>query len=270
MEGRQPDDESTGRISTTPTHARRAIRIRRRRRMPRAAWYTLGFFLLVIVVVVTQFAVHTYRTDPRDARAILEREMRVNTIQPRERVRAVVSVFQRQAIDYFRATRGLLVLTDRRLLFLGLLPRDLLASGEGPPTFVQRDFPLDTLVRLSSGRTFFQIAKAIGVATPQGRSAFGVPSSAWPQAEALMDSLGVDHARLLRDGKRQAMLRRRRATERRSAAVAMQRPFRYVVKRGDALASIASQWNTTVDRLREWNGMADNMIRVGQGLIVRR
>ena len=91
------------------------------------------------------------RTDPRDSRAIAEREFQVNSIQPGERVHRQVSVFKRPAIDYFRATRGLLVLTDRRLLYLGLEPRDLLAAPDLPPTFEERDFPLDTSVRVTSG-----------------------------------------------------------------------------------------------------------------------
>jgi LysM repeat protein len=43
----------------------------------------------------------------------------------------------------------------------------------------------------------------------------------------------------------------------------------YTVQRGDALGSIATQWNTTTDKLRAWNQLPDNRIRVGQKLIVK-
>ena len=78
------------------------------------------------------------------ARTIAERELQLNTLQPGERVLRMVSVFKRPAISYFRATRGLLVLTNQRLLYLGLEPRDLLAAPDLPPTFEERDFPVDT------------------------------------------------------------------------------------------------------------------------------
>src|SRR5947199_200276 len=90
---------------------------------------------VVVLGLLAQFAVHTYRTEPRDASVIAARELRVNTLGDGERVIRMVAVFQRPWIDYFRATRGLLVLTDRRLLFLGLEPRDLLGNGDSPPTF---------------------------------------------------------------------------------------------------------------------------------------
>ena len=249
--------------------AQRAIR-KRRRRTPPAIWYLLAALAVLLVAVAIQFAVHTYRTDPRDTRAILERELRVNTLQPQERVRDEVSVFQRQAIDYFRATRGLLVLTDRRLLFLGLQPRDLLASSDGPPTFVQRDYPLDTLVRVRPGRTFFMIAKALVVTTPTDQADFGVPSTAWPRADTLLQLLERRDSVLHVEGVRQAQLREQRGIELRSARIASMRPAVYVVKRGDALSTIATQWNTTPEHLREWNAMPNDRIRVGQRLLVRR
>jgi hypothetical protein len=41
-----------------------------------------------------------------------ERELRLTVLRPTERVAASVSVWQRPLIDYFRATRGILVVTD--------------------------------------------------------------------------------------------------------------------------------------------------------------
>jgi LysM domain-containing protein len=250
--------------------AHRAALRKRRRKTPPALWFLIIAVVIVLVSVLIQFAVHTYRTDPRDSRTILERELRVNTLQPRERVRNVVSVFQRPAVDYFRATRGLLVLTDRRLLFLGLQPRDLLASGEGPPTFVQRDYPLDTLVRVTPGRTFFFIAKALVVSAPNDQSEFGVPAPAWPRADTLLHLLADRDSALHAEGRRQATIRLQRVLELRSARVAQLRPVYYVVKRGDAVSTIATQWNTTPEHIRQWNAMPNDRLRVGQRLVVRR
>ena len=75
-------------------------------------------------------------TDPRDAAVIADRELRLNVIAPDEHVFMAIPVSRRQATDYFRATHGELVLTDRRMIFLGLRPRDLLSPADAPPTSV--------------------------------------------------------------------------------------------------------------------------------------
>src|SRR4029077_8025548 len=106
------------------------------------ARYALIFGAVLVIAVIAQLIVHSARTDPRDTRTIAERELELNTLQPGERVVRSVSVFKRPAINYFRATRGLLVLTNRRLLYLGLEPRDLLAAPDLPPTFEERSFAI--------------------------------------------------------------------------------------------------------------------------------
>ena len=155
---------------------RRPPRIKKRRRIPAATLYVIVFAVLIGVAILVQFGVHMARTDPRDSRTIAERELRLNTLQPGEHIIRMVSVFKRPAISYFRATRGLLVLTDKRLLYLGLEPRDLLAAPDLPPTFEERDFPIDTTVQVSAGRTFFGLAKAVVIHTPNETLRLGVPS----------------------------------------------------------------------------------------------
>jgi len=231
--------------------------------------YAIIFGGLVGVVIIVQFLVHMARTDPRDSRAIAKRELQVNSIQPGERVLREVSVFKRPAIDYFRATRGLLVLTDRRLLYLGLEPRDLLAAPDLPPTFDERSFPLDTSVRVTSGRTFFGIAKAVVITTPREKIKLGVPSGAWPQAEAIVGDMGVRYTQAVAASARQREFLARAEAQRKAAEAERKKAKYYTVRRGDALGSIATMWNTTTDRLRTWNRLANNNIRAGQVLMVR-
>ena len=242
---------------------------KRRRRMRPATRYSIVVAVLIVVAVVIQFLVHMARTDPRDSRAIAERELQVNSLQPGERVLKQVSVFQRPAIDYFRATRGLLVLTDRRLLYLGLEPRDLLAAPDLPPTFEERDFPLDTSVHVTSGRTFFGIAKAVVVTTPNGKTKLGVPSGAWPQANSIVTEMGARYKRAVAMSAQHRQFLARAEAQRRAAEAERKKAKHYTVRRGDALGTIATMWNTTPDRLREWNRLPDNKIRVGQVLMVR-
>ena len=224
---------------------------------------------IVVVGLLAQFAIHTYRTEPRNTSAIAERELRLNTLAEGERVIRIVAVFQRPWIDYFRATRGLLVLTDRRLLFLGLEPRDLLGAGDSPPTFTEHDFQVDTVVQLHPGRTFFGIAKALVVDTPEGSYRYGVPSQAWGKASLLLHSVTARHERLMALGVKQAKQRAIIEAQRKVALQEAEKPKYYTVKRGDALSSIAARWNTTPDHLREWNRISGNKIRIGQSLLVK-
>lgn len=50
-------------------------------------------------------------------------------------------------------------------------------------------------------------------------------------------------------------------------AMAADRPS-HTVRQGETLFSISRQYDVTVDQIREWNGLRDNVIRVGQELIV--
>jgi len=247
-------------------------RPRRRKPKPKmrpAMRYAILVAAVIGVAIVAQFLVHMARTDPRDSRAIAERELQVNTLQQGEHVVRQVSVFKRPAIDYFRATRGLLVLTDRRLLYLGLEPRDLLAAPDLPPTFEERDFSLDTTVHVTSGRTFFGIAKAVVLTTPHDQTKLGVPSGVWGDAATIIADMDVRYKKAVVASARQAAFRARAEQQRKAAEVERKKAKYYTVRRGDALGSIATMWNTTTDRLRDWNRLANNNIRAGQVLLVR-
>jgi LysM repeat protein len=224
---------------------------------------------VIVVVIIVQFLVHMARTDPRDSRAIAARELQVNSIQSGERIHRQVSVFKRPAIDYLRATRGLLVLTDRRLLYLGVEPRDLLAAPDFPPTFEERDFPLDTSVRVTAGRTFFGIAKAVVITTPREKIKLGVPSGAWSDANAIISDMGVRYTQAVAASAQQKQFLARAEAQRKNAEVERKKAKYYTVRRGDALGSIATMWNTTTDKLRGWNKLSNNNIRAGQVLLVR-
>ncbi|HEY7860593.1 MAG TPA: LysM peptidoglycan-binding domain-containing protein [Gemmatimonadaceae bacterium] len=257
------------RATANPAWKNKARRRRRRRRIPSTVKYGLWVVAAIIVLLIARFVYRTATQEPLGARTVAERELRLNTLGSGEHVIREVSVFQRPALDYFRATRGLLVLTDRRLLFLGLAPRDFAAASDEPPTFTERDFPLDTTVHVTSGRTFFWFARAIVIETPGEELRLGVPSPAWPRAEQLLAAVDVreEAARSL-------------ATERGSIratvdsqvarTVALARaPRIYVVQRGDALASVANRWNTTPEQLQAWNRLPSNRIKIGQKLIVK-
>src|SRR5438270_471594 len=64
-----------------------------------------------------------------------------------------------------------------------------------PPTFEERDFALDTTLKVSPGRTFFGIAKAVKIETPRETLRLGVPSGVWPQADVMILALGARRER---------------------------------------------------------------------------
>ena len=166
---------------------------RRRRRSHYPIWlkYLSWCVGLAILVTIGQIGFHAVRSDPRDATVYALRQLRSSVLRPNERLRSAVNVWQRPPIDYLRATRGVLVLTDApgdsinpeggRLIYLGLQPRDPLSPPDAPPTFDVREWPVDTLVEVQPTRTLFQLARALRITAPsEARVTLGMSSAATP------------------------------------------------------------------------------------------
>jgi len=255
---------------------------RKRRRAPYPVWikYLVVCVGLAVIVTLAQIGFHTYRADPRDSRVFAEREMRLTTLRQNEKVLAMVSVWQRPLIDYFRATRGILVLTDApadaahpvggRLIYLGLQPRDPLSPPDAPPTFDQREWPIDTLVSITPTRTFFFVANALAIAAPrEPRLVIGYPAGASGDADALRSAIGKKYAALRAVGWQRREARRARERARLVQIHEGRRPWYHTVKRGDALSSVATLYGATPDQVRQWNGLVGDRIRIGQKLLVK-
>ncbi|MCY7380046.1 MAG: LysM peptidoglycan-binding domain-containing protein [Gemmatimonadaceae bacterium] len=255
---------------------------RRRRRSHYPIWFKyLGWCVgLAALVTVGQIAYHAMRSDPRDSTVFALRQLRSSVLRPNEKLRSAVNVWQRPPIDYFRATRGILVLTDApgdtlkpdggRLIYLGLQPRDPLSPPDAPPTFDVREWPVDTLVDVRPTRTLFLIASALRIIAPsEQRITLGMSSSALKDADGLRAQLDRKYTFLRQVGNRRR--EERRARDR--AAVAAQyegrRAWYHTVRRGEAIASIARLYATTPEALRSLNGLVGDRIRIGQTLLVK-
>ncbi|MBW8769901.1 MAG: LysM peptidoglycan-binding domain-containing protein [Gemmatimonadetes bacterium] len=193
---------------------------------------------------------------------------------------AEVSVWQRPLIDYFRATRGILVVTDAppdkthpvggRLLYLGLQPRDPLSPPDAPPTFDQREWPIDTLVSVTPTRTFFFVANALAIAAPrEPKLVVGFPAGASSDADALRNAIAKKYATLRVVGWQRREERRARDRARLVQEFEGRRAWYHTVKRGDALSSVATLYGATPDDVRKWNGIVGDRIRIGQKLLVK-
>jgi hypothetical protein len=256
---------------------------RKRRRGPYPVWlkYLAASIALAIVVSGVQIALHAYRADPRDSRVFAERELRLTVLRPSERVIASVSVWQRPVIDYFRATRGILVVTDAapsdsmhpvggRLIYLGLQPRDPLSPPDAPPTFDQREWPIDTLVSVTPTRTFFYVARALSIAAPrEPRLTIGFPAGASQDADAVRSAIAKKYATLRAIGWQRREAKRARDRERLVQIYQGRRAWYHTVKRGEALSSVAALYGATPDQVRAWNNLEGDRIKIGQKLLVK-
>ena len=223
-----------------------------------------GVLLIIVplLVLIGTVTIHNIRTSPREAISLVDREMREGVLQPREAVAHSVPVYQRSASDYFRRTRGALVMTEQRLAYVGLMPRDVFSAGTDPDVFERAVFPVDTLTSVRATRAVLGIAPAIEIERDGERTLLAVPRASWPAAEAMVAAVAERHAAA------RAEAERIRA-ERLAAEEAARRPIYHVVVRGEALSTIASQYGITVERVQELNGMTDTKIRVGQSLLVK-
>ena len=255
---------------------------RRRRRSHYPIWLKYLSWCVALAVLVTggQIAFHAARSDPRDATLYALRQLRSSVLHPKERLRSAVNVWQRPAIDYFRATSGILVLTDApgdsikpdggRLIYLGLQPRDPMSPPDAPPTFDVREWPVDTLVEVEPTRTLFLFAKALRITAPsEARITLGMSPSATPDAEALRAQLARKYKYLREVGwqRREA----RRARDRASLVVTFEgrRAWYHTVRRGEAIASIAKMFNTSSEAIRALNNITGDRIRIGQTILVK-
>ena len=255
---------------------------RRRRRSAYPAWlkYVGACVGLAAILSMVQIAVHAVRSDPRDAAVYADRELRLTLLKPNERVVATVSVWQRPPIDYFRATRGMLVLTSApgdsarpvggRIIYLGLQPRDPLSPPDAPPTFDEREWPVDTSVVIAPSRTFFMLARALSISAPrEPRLTVGVPAPASRRGDEFLAALEQRHQRLRTIGWGRREVRRARAREAAVAEYMGRREWFHTVRRGEAISSIAHTFNTTPEEIRRLNGLSGDRIRLGQTLRVK-
>jgi hypothetical protein len=247
------------RQDTVEMRGRRPAIVRRpRRRWPwLLAWVAASAF----VGGVAAFVLFGSPASARTAHRIADREVAM-TLDPGERIEASAYVSQRHALDYFRETYGTLAATDRRLIFIGVLPRDFLEPERDLPAFDVRTFPYDTTLLLRGARVFFGRTFGVVLHTEDGDEAFGVTRSQWPRTQEVIRSLGRHTLAV-----RQSVER-----ERQAIAEAASRPptlTYHKVKRGETLIEIARLYATTPESLLVLNSMRDSTIKAGQTLLVK-
>jgi hypothetical protein len=192
----------------------------------------------------------------RIARETAEREMS-GLLTDGERVVARAYAAQRRPSDLWRLSHGLLVATDARVLYVGAAPLPLLRPFDpGPRDLYLESWAYDTpfTVRIEGD----DAAPRLRLRTTAREVAYVLPSAA--------------EARALERAATEARARLRTARELlEQAGRPRPLPERYtthLVRRGETLTGIALRYGTSVEVLRQLNGLRDDAVQAGRRLRV--
>lgn len=223
----------------------------------------IGLVVVTLGVMVFGYAVFMRHVDARGAWKSAARELNGGMLRYGERVEKFAKAFQRRPTDYYRSTNGLLVATNQRVIFVGIAPTDKLENLDAPATILQYEFPNDTMLAMKTGRLYFLTAHGVRVAHDnRGSQEFAASRG----DEASLDSL-IEHVTRRLDQQRVEAIRERRI--RAAVAAVIDEPIFYVVKRGDAISSIASRFDTNPEQLKKWNNLTNDRVRIGDRLTVK-
>ena len=217
-----------------------------------------GLGVLLVVAAVIAYLI-TLRPDVPGARKLARRELLV-LLEPTEHVQAATWARRREWWDGFRETYGILALTDRRMLFVGIPPRELITPERGPQQFVIMQLARDATLRVRRARVDLGTVSGVTVENDRERLAFASNDAAG------VDSVLADVTRGRRSDASVVELARR--TREYEQDVSQQAVW-HVVAVGDALASIATRYGTTEAQLTALNRLSSTTIKIGQRLLVK-
>ncbi|MEQ1691889.1 MAG: LysM peptidoglycan-binding domain-containing protein [Gemmatimonas sp.] len=237
---------------------------RRRRPLVRVAIaLTSSSVLLGVAALVAAAAVVPPIGARRAARLSAEREVR-SQVTSGERIVASVFASQRRWTDMWRESFGIVVATDRRVLYVGAPPTPILRPREdGPEELLVESYPYDAAFTLEPRLLFRGLARGLELRTPTEHVDFLVDDATW------RDAVKVSQASI--DGRR-AVTRQDEAfaESNRSAPVTAAEYDTHVVRRGETLTGLARRFQTSPSVLRELNQLKSDDIRSGQRLRVPR
>ncbi len=248
-----------GYVGTAPG---RGIRPRRRSRLQRVLIGLSGGTLLVILG--TLLALGTILSPigaRRAARTLAEQQIR-SELDPGERVVGRAYVSQRNWWDNFRESYGMLVATDRRLLFVGVPPAPWLGRAlDGPPELRVQSFPYDVPFVATSRRLLLGLTRGVVIETPGGEVPFLVARG---EDERVRE---IEHV-----VERAQIASTESAQREQAGRIAPPPPAPvygyHTVRSGEAVSTLARRYGTTPDVIRQLNRLTSDAIRIGQRLRV--
>lgn len=218
-----------------------------------------GIGVLLVIAAVIAYLI-TLRPDVTGARRLARSELLV-LLEPTERVQAAAWARRREWWDGFRETYGILALTDRRVLFVGIPPRELVTPERGPQQFVIMQLARDATLRARRSRVDLGTVAGVTIENDRDHLAFASNDGAG------VDSVLADVTRGRRSDAASVELTLR--TREYEQDVSDQAVW-HVVAVGDALGSIATRYGTTEAQLAALNRLSSTTIRIGQRLLVKQ
>lgn len=222
-----------------------------------SAW-SIGFALVLIGVGVLLFI---HRGDAEGSARIANREVEL-MLERGEGIDWRAPVIARHWWHYFRVTHGVLAATNRRLVYVGVPPEDILPREPEPQLLEESSFPYDRPIDVWRGRVFLGTVSGIVIRAPGAMRTFGVTSAERARLDSVL-TLMTRRQQAIRDSLEDE---RQRAL---AAADSARQPIFHVVQRGEALELIARQYNVSIEQLQAWNSLDSPRIRIGQRLLVK-
>ena len=223
----------------------------------------LGLAVVFIGLLLFGYFLFMRHVDAPKAWIAADRELQGDMLQYGEKVVRKAKVFMRRPNDYYRGSNGVLYATNDRLIFIGVAPGSKFEKDDAPPMIVSQEFPNDTLLDLKGTRLYLMTAHGIVVTHP------GVPRGEFAASggqEAALDSL-ADYVNSIHAAQRAEAAREKRL--RQAVDALIKEPLYYTVKRGDALFSIARKFETTPEKIQQWNQLVGDRVKIGQRLLVK-
>ncbi len=240
-----------------------AAPVRRQRRMLARVFIALtsSSALLGVAALAAAAAIVPPIGARREARNAAQREVRA-VIGDDEHLVATAFASQRRWTDMWRESFGVLVATDKRLLYVGAPPKPLLRPrDDGPEELLVESYPYDAAFTLEPRTIIRGWGRGLVLRTPVAEVDFIVAADEWRSALAVAQASAAA---------------RREVTRSVEALEAATRPppppaeeyTSYVVKRGETLTALARRFRTSPDVLQQLNQLTSDDIRAGQRLRV--
>jgi hypothetical protein len=250
-------------VTTAATPYPRGARRSRSNARRLTSWIRASAWLLLVIggVCGIAFLLFIHRGDAEGSARIANREIEL-LLDRGERVEQRLPVMQRYWWDYFRVTHGVLAVTDRRILFVGVPPDDLVPHEGEPLELLEFSIPYDHAQEHQFTRAFLGTRPAIAIRDAEGTHLFAYASIDRERAQGVMTIVDRKEEEL-----RSAALAERRATD--AAAAASRRAIYHLVQRGEALEVIAKRYGVPMDSIIKWNNLSGSRITAGRRLLVK-